>query len=278
MTPFEKLVTLLRFQMETPTPFGLFHIAFMLLTVAVTAFLIWKYRDAEEKTVRRILLVTWALLAVLEIYKQVVFSYNEDIYVPGHMVWRYSWYAFPFQLCSSPLYVLPFAALLKKGHAKDAVIGFLATFSVFGGLSVMFYPNDVFITLCGVNFQTMIHHGSQIAIGIFLAVWNRDRWDFKCFAKGIIPFAILSAIAVVLNEIVHGYLVRGGLVNEQFNMFYISRHYDCTLPVLSSFDHLLPYPVFLLVYLLGFVLVAALIFLAEKGCIRLAQRIRRKTA
>ena len=36
--------------------------------------------------------------------------------------------------------------------------------------------------------------------------------------------------------------------------------------------------VFLLVYLLGFILVAALIFLAEKGCIRLAQRIRRKTA
>ena len=99
MTAFEKIVIFLRFEMEKPASYGLFHIAFLLLTVATTAFLIWKFRDADEKTVRRILLGAWITLFLLEIYKQIVFSYNANIYVPDYMEWRYQWEAFPFQLC-----------------------------------------------------------------------------------------------------------------------------------------------------------------------------------
>ena len=271
MSSFEKIVMFLRFEMATPASYSLFHLAFLILTVAATAFLIRKFRNSDEKTIRRILWGAWITLIILETYKQVVFSYNEDIYVPGHMIWNYQWFVFPFQLCSSPLYVLPFAALLKKGHAKDAVVSFLATFSVFGGLAVMLYPNDVFTSLGGVNVQTMIHHGSQIAVGLFLAARYRSSWTFKVFLKGIVPFAILSAIAILLNEIMFAYLTSHS-INAAFNMFYISRHYSCSLPVLSAIYPKVPYPAFLLIYLLGFVLIAGVIFGAEKGCIRLANR------
>ena len=272
METLEKIVMFLRFEMETPASFGLFHLGFLLLTILATAFLIWKFRDADEKTVRRILLGAWITLVILEIFKQIIFAYREDIYVPGHMVWSYHWYAFPFQLCSSPLYLLPFAIFLKEGHVKDSVVAFLATFSVFGGLAVMLYPNDVFTVVGSVNVQTMIHHGSQIAIGMFLAAWNRNRWGFKLYAKGIATFAVMSAIAMLLNEAMFAHFANKGITNVAFNMFYVSRHYGCSLPVLSMIYPKVPYPVFLLIYLLGFAVVAGLIFLAVKGCIRPANR------
>ena len=280
MTLFESFVTKLQAGMETPAAFGLFHIAFLLLTVLAAVLLVWRFRDAEEKTVRRILLITWTVLLVMELYKQLVFSYREDLCWPGHMMWGYQWYSFPFQLCSSPLYMLPLAALLKDGRFKDAVTSFLATFSVFGGLAVMLYPNDVFVGMIGINIQTMLHHGAQIAIGVLLAARNRKRWTLTLFCKGILPFTALCAVALLLNEIMYAYFQSGTVtdVYAVFNMFYISRHYGCSLPLLSAVYLKVPYPVFLLVYVLGFVLVAALIFLIEKGCIRLAARLGKKAA
>ena len=271
MSSFEKIVMFLRFEMKTPVSFGAFHLAFLLLTIVATVFLIWKFRNSDEKTIRRLLLGAWITLMILEIYKQVVFSYREDIYVPGHMIWSYQWYIFPFQLCSSPLYVFPFAAFLKKGHVKDAVVSFLATFSVFGGLAVMIYPNDVFTSLGGVNVQTMIHHGSQVAVGLLLAARYRSNWSFKVFLKGIIPFAILSSVAILLNEIMFSHFTNHS-INAAFNMFYISRHYSCSLPVLSAIYPKVPYVAFLLIYLLGFVLVSGIIFAAERGVISLGRK------
>ena len=273
MSSFEKILTFLRFEMESPGNYSPFHIAFLLLTIAVTIFLIWKFRDCDEKTARRILLGAWITLVIFEVYKQVIFSYDGNAATP----WSYPWYIFPFQLCSNPLYVFPFAAFLKKGPAKDAVVSFLATFSVFGGLAVMFYPNDVFTGVGGVNVQTMVHHGTQVAVGIFLAARHRRNWSLKVFLKGVIPFAILSAIAIGLNEIMYAHFTSNG-IDATFNMFYISRHYSCTLPVLSAIYPKVPYPAFLILYLVGFVLVAGIIFGAEAGCIRLARRSGRKEA
>lgn len=272
METIEKIVTFLRFEMQKPPSFGLFHIAFFLLTVAGTVLLILKFRDADEKTVRRILLGAWITLVILELYKQVVFAYREDIYVPGHMIWSYHWYSFPFQLCSSPLYLLPFAALLKDGRVKDSVTAFLATFSVFGGLAVMLYPNDVFTIVGGVNVQTMIHHGTQIAVGLFLAARNCKRWSFRFYAKGIPTFAVMSGIALILNEVMYAHFMSKGITNVVFNMFYVSRHHGCSLPLLSMIYPKVPYLVFLVIYLIGFALVAALIFAAERGVMALCAK------
>ena len=269
MSLFEKLVMCLQASTETPPSYGLFHIASLLLTIAITTLLIWKFRDAEEKTVRRILLGTWITIAILEVYKQIVFSMTVT---DGVASWGYAWYIFPFQFCSSPLYVLPFAIFLKEGRAKDAAMSFLSTFALFGGLAVMLYPGDVFTYMIGINIQTMVHHGSQVVIGLFLAARNRHRFSFKFFLMGIIPFAILSAVALGLNEIVHLYLTNNGLAGTTFNMFFISRHHPCTLPVLSTLAPKLPYPVFLMVYLFGFALAASIIFGLESGCIRPAKR------
>ena len=268
MSFFEKIVVCLQASMAPPASYSLFHIAFLLLTAAVAALLIWKFRDANDKTVRRILLIAWVTIAILEVYKQIVFSMTVT---DGVASWGYAWYIFPFQFCSSPLYVLPFAIFLKDGRARDAAMSFLSTFALFGGLAVMLYPGDVFTYMIGINIQTMIHHGSQVVIGLYLAARNRHRFSFKFFLMGIIPFAILSAVALGLNEVIHLYLAGKGQAGTTFNMFFISRPPPCTLPVLSTLAPKLPYAVFLMIYLVGFALAAGIVFGLESGCIRSAK-------
>lgn len=269
MTVFERIVSLLQVEMTTPASYGVWHIAFLLLTVSITVLTVWRFRDATEHTLRRLLLVFWVLLAALEIYKQLVFSMDVT---DGVASWSYQWYAFPFQFCSSPLYVLPFAVFPKSDRIRSAVMSFLATFSLFGGLAVMAYPGDVFIGMIGINIQTMVHHGSQVVLGILMVAWNRRRMNKTFFTKGVAVFAILAAVAMILNLGVHAALVAAEMGDLTFNMFFISPYHPCTLPILSLIYPAVPYPVFLALYLLGFTAVAGIVFALGKGILHLIGR------
>ncbi|MBQ9802666.1 MAG: YwaF family protein [Clostridia bacterium] len=268
MNALEKFLYALQAPMTTPQPYGLWHITCMLIVAALTVFLVLRFRDTDDKTLRRILLIAWVAMVVSEIYKQVIFAFDCDGLTTA---WSYAWYAFPFQFCSTPLYALPFVIFLKDGPVRDAVIAFLSTFSLFAGLAVMLYPGDVFISYIGINVQTMLHHGLQVALGIYLAAYCRRRMNRRKFLSGLAVFAAFVAVAMTLNIAMHHIHLAAG-IDATFNMFYISPYHNCTLPVLSVIDPLLPYPVFLMVYLLGFALVSALVYGAEKGVIALIDR------
>lgn len=274
MSFFEKILHLLQVEMRCPTNYDLFHICFLLLVVAVSALLVWRFKDASDKTVRKICLISWVTIVLLEIYKQLVFSMDVQ---DGIAVWDYQWYAFPFQFCSSPLYALPFVIFLKDGLIRRSFITFFTGFSLFAGLAVMLYPNDVFVSMIGINIQTMIHHGTQVAIGIFLAAHNRKGMKLCNLVGSFAVFACFAAVALILNEAVHAFFLEKG-IDESFNMFYISRHHDCILPVLSDIYKKVPYFVFLPIYLLGFSAIATLFFGIEKGLIALLSRKKKGCA
>lgn len=263
MNGFEKFIDSLSSTMQTPTNYGWFHLMFVGIIVLTTILLCLFFRNCSEKAVKRIALIGWLIMLVLEIYKQLVFSFNNE---NGVAKWDYQWYAFPFQLCSTPLFVLPFIAFAKSGKGtQDACMSYMSTFSLFGGIAVFLYPNDVFVSTIGVNIQTMVHHGLQIVLGIFFLVYNRKRLNFKFFLKGVIVFCITFATALAMNFIFHTF------VNETFNMFYISPYYACHLPLLSVIYANVPYVVFLLIYFIGFVLAAFVIYLIQWGIIKLCK-------
>ena len=133
---------------------------------------------------------------------------------------------------------------------------FLGTFGLFAGLTVMFYPGDVFISTIGINIQTMVWHGGMVVIGLYCLVSGRLQFTIKQFFSGVLVFVVLVAIAITLNIVVYN---SGVLNGETFNMFFISPYFTCTLPVLNLFQHL-PYPIFVLIYILGFILAAFIIF------------------
>ena len=256
MNIFEKFIHFFAGTMTTPINFGVWHLISIAFVISTTIFICCTFKNCSDKTFRRIILVFWIVMLVLEVYKQVLFSYELNGKVG---VWDFRWEFFPFQLCSMPLYVLPFVAFLKEGKVRDSIMSFMATFAFFGGVAVMIYPGNVFVEYIGINIQTMVHHGLQVVLGVFIFIYNRKKFNHKYFLLGIIPFVAVLLIAIFSNLIMYRVL------DEYFNMFYISPYFECHLPVLEVVQQKVPYFAFLLIYILGFVFVAYLMFIIMRG-------------
>lgn len=259
-----KVLRLLDTQMETPACYGLFHIICFAISIFLTVYLcVWRKNDSADR-VRRIVLITSVVVLLLEVYKQINYTF-----VPSDtgITADFQWYAFPFQFCSTPMYVGLLAGLIKKGKVHDALCAYLATFSIFAGLCVMFYPGDVFIGTVGINIQTMVCHGVMLPIGAYLFATGHVKLEHKTILKALCVFAATAGIAIVLNEIAHA---TGLLERETFNMFYFSPYCDPSLPVYSMVQGIVPYPWSLIIYIAGFTAAAYIMLLAAMGIHRLA--------
>lgn len=216
----------------------------------------------------RIVVLTYSILGiVLEIYKQLNFSFNST---SGE--WSYQWYAFPFQFCSTPMYVGLIAGCCKKCKFQEYLYSYLATFALFAGLSVMFYPGDVFTRTIGINIQTMVCHGGMVVMGIYLWFSKQVKFEFKTILKALSVFCVLVTVALIMNVIFNS---TGNTAT--FNMFFISPYLPCTLPILNMIYEMVPYPVFLIIYIIGFTLAAFIMLLVAIGINRLVKlKIRDK--
>ncbi|MBQ7307826.1 MAG: YwaF family protein [Clostridia bacterium] len=269
MNLFERFVHSMQWTAPMQTEYGLFHIFFLIFTICLTVLLILKFKNSDEKTYKTILFFLWIILVLFEIYKQLVFSFNYDGVTA---YWDYQWYAFPFQFCSTPMYTLPFIIFIKNKKINIYAEAFLSLYSLFAGLAVMIAPGSVFhTTLIGVAVQTMIHHGFMIVIGSFIISRNIDNLNLKYFLKSVITFLILIVVAIILNETIIF------VTTETFNMFFISRHFECTLlSILATIQNNFPYIVFLLVYILCFSLAALIILYVIKYTLILINKITHK--
>lgn len=215
---FIEFYKLLKTPMEEPLPWGSYHILCIVLTVVLAAILIKIFANAGERTVRILTFVFWLIIAVLEVAKQLSLGYR---LIEGELVWKYAWNAFPYQFCSTPLYIMPLVALLKDGKARDFSIVFLSTFSVVGGVAVFLCPDTVFSGNAFLNIQTMVHHGTQIFFGAFLAIRYRDKLRLPEFLGSTALFLFLAFLAFWLDVAAHEIF---NIFNkhETFNMFFIS--------------------------------------------------------
>lgn len=245
-------------QMATPRVFGWFHIVCLALTALVTVLLCFRHKEDSDQRVRSVVLITAILVTLAEIYKQINYSFS---YTDG-LSFDYQWYAFPFQFCSTPMYVGLLAGILPKGKLQQALYSYLATFAVFAGLCVMIYPGDVFVGTLGINIQTVICHGSMICIGVYLFYTGTVKLEHRTIMRAMMVFACTVSMAVLLNEIAYW---TGLLERETFNMFFVSRHCDPSLPVYSLVQAIVPYPWCLLIYIAGFTAASYLILLIGMG-------------
>ena len=93
--------------MEKPAAYGLFHISFSLILLAITVLSAWGLRKVNEKGNRVILGAVGAFLLATEVYK-ILFHIYVDPYDWGF------WGCFPYQLCSVPMYLSLFCAFCKR--------------------------------------------------------------------------------------------------------------------------------------------------------------------
>ena len=267
-----KILEAFMVQAQIPKLFGLLHI-FAIVAVIATTFLLCKFfSKSDDKVYRRITLIFWIIIVVFETYKQIIFSAYLDSQT-GTITWVYCWDRFPFQLCSTPLYVWPLIALLKDSKVRNALLAFNMTFVLFGGLTVLVYPGDVFEAMVGRNIQTLVHHGLQIVSGIFTFAFYRKKVNFKFFLSGIIVFAIALVMALIMNAIANK-----THPEHWFNMFYLSPDFGCPLVILGELygtsleKRRVAYPIFLMLYTFGFVIVAYLMYIIQIGVHKLISK------
>lgn len=265
MSFFANLLRILDTSAQTPTLFGWYHIMWLVIVVLSTVFLCrWQKKQPRDNS-RQVVLVTAVIVALLEIYKQINYSFSYE----NGISFSYQWYAFPFQFCSTPMYVGLLAGILPKGKVSDALMSYLASFALFAGICVMVYPGDVFIGTVGINIQTMICHGSMVVIGIYLLHCGRVKLEHKTVLKGAAVFAVCVSVAMVMNEIAQ----QSGLLKEHtFNMFFISPYCEPSLPVYSIVQGIVPFPWCLVIYIAGFTLAAWIILLIAMGIRKLAKK------
>ncbi len=244
---FAYVLKIFNAKMQVPRAFGLFHLSFFTLSVTLGFFLFRIKPFPSEKFIKKLLLMTSLVVIAFEIYKQIVFSFT---YFEGRVHFSYAWCFFPFQFCSTPMYAGLFAALTKNKKIHNALCAFLATYSFAAGIGVMLFPREVFTNVIGVNVQTMVCHGSMVTVGIFLLCSGYVPANKKTFLRAMPVFLSFIALAVASNEVAH----RIGI--EDFNMFFLSPYEKPYLPVFSKFQQAVPLGLSILLYVVGFTILA----------------------
>lgn len=250
-----KLVEIMDTKGEVPTIFGWYHILCLVLAILAGIGLRLWLKEGTEKQVRTVVLTTAIICILLEIYKQLCFTFSTD---GTTITAEFLWYSFPWQFCSMPMYTGLLAGLIKNKSVHKSLCAFLATYAVFAGLCVMIYPGDVFVSEVGINIQTMFCHGSMLTVGIYLLSSGYVKAEHKTILRALPVFAGAVTIAIILNRIAHTVGLPEG---HNFNMFFISPDEPPSLPVYSLVQEVVPYPANLLIYVTAFTLAAYIILL-----------------
>lgn len=273
MDTFEKIVYALQATMVRPQPYGWFHLICMALTAAVIFFLAKNRRKAGEKQLNALLFIYAVPALILEIAKQVIWSYSFDA-AAGVGYWDYQWYAAPFQLCTMPAYVCLIAALLKPGRKKAALLSFIAYYTIWGSIMVYFIPNSCFVETIEVNIHTMWLHCGSLVVSVYLLMAGAVKNELHSVMRGFFVFLSCTGAALVMDVAAK---LSGVVGDDTFNMFYISPYFISELPVFDDIQMAVPYVVFLASYVVIFLLGGVAVFLSVKLLENVLSAIRRNS-
>lgn len=256
MNYFEKFLCFLqRLQMETPNAFGWFHIMWIVFIV-IAIVLLYKYKKNTEKELKVVLGVYGIIAFVLELLKQLMWAFNYDN-ATGLITWDYTWYAAPFQLCTTPIFVSLICLFLKKSKLRDSLLSYVAYVTILGSISTILIPDSCFVSDTLINVHTMWLHMGSFVVSIYLLMSEQVKVEFKLLKNALLVFLMFVFIALGLNI---GIYNSGILNGETFNMFFISPYFISSLPVFDIIQENVPYVLFLIIYLIILMLGAIVIF------------------
>lgn len=265
MSLFEKIIFALQKTMPTPKPFGWFHLLMLGIMFGAILFLAIIKQNHSEKQLKIVLGVYGIVALILELLKQIVWSFN---YGPVFNVvtWDYQWYAAPFQLCTTPMYVCLIMLFMKKCKLRDMLASYVAFTTILGSIATIFIPDSCFVDTILVNVHTTWLHYGSFVVSIYLIITGETKSSFKHLLYALIMFVGFTVTAMALNIIVYN---AGVLNGETFNMFYISPYFISELPVFDIIQKKVPYIVFILTYIAALSLGSTIIWL----CARTIQRL-----
>ena len=235
----EEFLHFLQGEMEFPGVISWFHLIALFPIIGLSILIPYFFKDSKEKVYKRIILIAWITLLVLEAFKQILkaFHYGNPSY------WEYSIRDFPFSICSMIYFFAPIIIFMdKEKHPKlvDAANGYLCFITLFSGVAVVIYTDMVMTNMIYINVQSLIHHGTQVILGIFIYVYNRKTITIKTVYRSLIAFVITAAIAIVINVSFYPHFI---------NMFFINPMFITNLPIGGIVQEKAGYAVYLILFL-----------------------------
>ena len=262
MNTLEKIIYALQFEMERPKSYGIFHLVWVALSLILVVFLARRREKDHEKTLKTVLLIYGVGALVLEATKQVIWSMELDPTI-GAAIWDYQWYAFPFQLCTTPIFVSLICAFLKKGLWRDSLLSYMAFFTILGSIATAVYPESCFVRTVLVDIHTMYLHLGSLVVSVYLLVSGEVKVALNNLLRGYVVFLGFVLVAEALNVSIY----RSGILqDETFNMFYISPYFTSSLPVFDAIQERTPFALFLLLYLVAILGGAFVVYTIANFC------------
>lgn len=262
MNFFEKIIYMFQETMEEPEAFGWFHLLWIFFIIVVL-FILYKLKNRYcDKQLKTVLFVYGFVALVLEIIKQVIWSFN---YENGVVTWDYQWYAFPFQLCTTPIYVSLLCLFLKDNKLRKSLLSYLSFVTILGDIMTVILPDSCFVETIEVNIHTMWLHCGSLVVSIYLVMTKEVELNIKNLINAFIVFLIFVFLAEILNIIVFN----SGILNgETFDMFYISPYFISDLPVFNQIQENVPFIIFLIIYVLCILIGSFIVYFIEKIIIK----------
>lgn len=244
MNSFEKALYYMQATMEEPVAFGWFHWLWIIAIALAIGALYGLRNRYSEKQLKAVLGIYGIIALILEVLKQLIWSFNYDA-VSGIVTWDYQWYAFPFQLCTTPIFVCVLCLFLKPSIGRRALLSYMSFVTILGSIMTVIMPDSCFTEDILINIHTMWLHCGSLVVSVYLMITKEVELKWYNFKNAIKVFIVFVLLAQFLNLLIYNIGVLNG---ETFDMFYISPYFISTLPVFDVIQQNAPYALFLLSY------------------------------
>lgn len=260
MNIFEKFLYMLQAEMETPKAFGWFHFVWIFLIVATLIILFKNKKKYGEKQLKTVLAIYGIVALLLELLKQLIWSFNYDP-ITNMVNWDYQWYAAPFQFCTTPIFISIICLFSKNNKLRNSLLSYMAFATILGSIVTILLPDSCFTSDILVNVHTMWLHCGSFVVSIYLLMTGAVKIEKQNLKSAIKVFLVFVLLAEILNI---GIYNSGVLNGENFNMFYISPYFITHLPVFKTIQESLPFVIYLFIYILAITMGATIVYFIAK--------------
>lgn len=260
MEKLGEMLCLLQTEMPEAKAWGWFHLMWVALIV-VLIFILYKLKDKYGEKQLKWVIGTYGIVAlILEITKQLIWTFDYNA-VTNTFTADFQWYAFPFQLCTTPIFVCVLALFMKRTKIRLSLLSYMAFVTILGSFMTVIIPDDCLVETILINIHTMWLHCGSLVVSIYLLMSGAVKINKQNFKLAIGVFIVFVVLAQILNIGVYN---SGILGDETFNMFYISPYFISSLPVFDVIQQSVPYPLYLALYVVALSLGAGIVYIIAK--------------
>ena len=165
------------YPMNRPKGYGLFHLCFVVISIALMIAFCIPMRKCSDKTFRIVMFSTGLVLLGAELYKHFYYAFiidkvGEEFLFPSQ---KYEWDIFSFQLCSVPMYLAVVIGLMKEGKVRNALCEYMVSIGFLGGIMAYVEPSGILHAEAFCTLHSSIWHGLLIFMALFIIFTNKSQ-------------------------------------------------------------------------------------------------------